>query len=61
MGPVAYLLDFTELHAVDYQIPHYSGKSDAPKKRRFIGIGSQAVGGIFKKSDMSNTGRWIGV
>ena len=55
MGPVAYLLDFTGLHAVDDQIPHCSGKSCSPKKRRFIEIGSHIEGGIFKKSDMSNT------
>lgn len=61
MGPVAFLLDFTGLHAVDDQISHCSGKSSSPKKRRFIEIGSQTEGGIFKKSDMSNTDRRIGV
>ena len=60
-GPVAFLLDFTGLHAVDDQIPHCSGKSGSPKKRRFIEIASQTKGGIFKKSDMSNTDRRIGV
>ena len=60
-GSVAYLLDFTGLHSVDDQIPHCLGKSGSPKKRRFIGIGSQIEGGIFKKSDMSNTDRRIGV
>ena len=61
MGPVAFLLDFTGLHAVDDQISHCSGKSGSPKKRHFIEIGSQAEGGIFKKSDMSNTDRRMGV
>ena len=60
-GPVASLVDFTGLHTVDDQIHHCSGKSDSPKKRRFIEIGSQTEGGIFKKSDMSNTDRRIGV
>ena len=49
------------MHAVDDQIPHCSGKSGSSKKRRFIEIGSQAEGGVFKKSDMSNTDRRIGV
>lgn len=61
MGPVAFLLDFTGLHAVDVQISHCSGKSGSPKQRRFIEIGSQTEGGIFKKSDMSNTDRRIAV
>lgn len=55
------MFDFTGLHAVGDQIPHYSRKSGSPKKRRFIETGSQAEGGIFKKSDMSNTDRRIGV
>ena len=54
-GPVASLVDFTGLHTVDDQIHHCSGKSDSPKKRRFIEIGSQTEGGVFKKSDMSDT------
>ena len=49
------------LHAVDDQTPNYSGKLGSSKNRRFIEIGSQAEGGIFKKSDMSNTDRRIGV
>lgn len=60
-GPVAFLSDFTGQHAVDDQNPHCSGKSGSPRKRRFIEIGSQTEGGIFKKSDMSNTDRRIGV
>ena len=40
---------------------HCSGKSGLTEKHHFIEIGSQAEGGIFKKSDMSNTDRRIGV
>ena len=52
---------FHGLHTVDDQIPHCSGKSGLTEKHIFIEIGSQAEGGIFKKSDMSNTDRRMGV
>ena len=40
---------------VDDRIPYCSGKSGLTENHRFIESGSQTEGGIFKKSDMSNT------
>lgn len=45
---------------VDDRIPYCSGKSGLTENHRFIESGSQTEGGIFKKSDMSNTDRRIG-
>ena len=55
---------FDGFHSTDGDRQSYSlscSQFRFAEKRRFIEIGSQTEGGIFKKSDMSNTDRRIGV